>query len=105
MKTATRPSIAFDDVGDREPALLCLPGWCAPRDAFRPLYPHLDRRVLAVDWRGHGGSAPASGDFGASDLVNDALAVIDASGATKIIPTATAHAGWVAIELRKRLGP
>jgi pimeloyl-ACP methyl ester carboxylesterase len=104
VRTGTNPSIAYDDVGDREPALLGLPGWCAPRDAFRPLYPHLDRRMLAVDWRGHGGSAAAQGDFDRSALVEDALAVISASGATQVVPVATAHAGFVALELRRRLG-
>jgi pimeloyl-ACP methyl ester carboxylesterase len=38
------------------------------------------------------------------ELVRDALAVIEASGAQRIVPLATAHAGWVAIELRRRLG-
>jgi pimeloyl-ACP methyl ester carboxylesterase len=104
MKTTTGMGIAFDDVGDREPAWLALPGWCATRAAFRPLYPYLERRVLAVDWRGHGGSDAATADFGAAELVEDAMAVISASGARRVIPLATAHAGWVAIELRKRLG-
>lgn len=30
--------------------------------------------------------------------------MIEASGATSVVPVATAHAGWVAIELRRRLG-
>lgn len=100
--------IDYDDSGDADgPALLCLPGWCASRRAFDPLTPHLapSHRVLALDWRGHGCSSPANGDFGFEAQVEDALAVIGASGATSIIPVATAHAGWVAIELRRRLGP
>lgn len=104
MRTRTTPAIAFDDIGDTEPALLCLPGWCAPRDAFRPLYAYLDHRALAVDWRGHGGSGPAPAEFGEAGLIEDALGVIEASGASRVIPVAIAHAGWVAIELRKRLG-
>lgn len=43
-------------------------------------------------------------ETGARELVEDALAVIAASGAKSIVPVATAHAGWVAIELRRRLG-
>jgi pimeloyl-ACP methyl ester carboxylesterase len=100
----TKTNIAYDDVSDREPALLMLPGWCASRSVFRPLYAHLDNRALAVDWRGHGGSGAASGDFGTAELVEDALAVVAASGARQIVPVATAHAGWVAIALRERLG-
>lgn len=105
MKTSTPPRIAFDDVGDGEPALLFLPGWCAPRDVFRPLWPHLSRRALAPDWRGHGGSDPAPADFGHRELVEDALSVIEASGARRVIPVALSHAGWVAIALAERLGP
>jgi pimeloyl-ACP methyl ester carboxylesterase len=36
--------------------------------------------------------------------VNDALAVVEAARVKRFIPVATAHAGWIAIELRKRLG-
>jgi pimeloyl-ACP methyl ester carboxylesterase len=57
-----------------------------------------------MDWRGHGESSSSKDDFGNSELVDDALAVIAASGAQRIIPVSTAHAGWVAIELRRRLG-
>ncbi len=37
MKTETAVPVAFDDVGEGEPALLMLPGWCSNRTAFRPL--------------------------------------------------------------------
>ena len=98
--------IAFDDVGDGDTALLCLSGWCAPRSVFRPLYRELAERhrVLALDWRGHGGSAVAPSDFGNDELVSDALAVVESAGVRRFIPVATAHAGWIAIELRRRLG-
>src|SRR6266850_7410748 len=98
--------IHYDDRGEGEPALLCLPGWCAGRAAFADLAPRLAERhrVLALDWRGHGDSDAAPADFGAAELVRDALAVIAASGARRIVPLATAHAGWVAIELRRALG-
>jgi pimeloyl-ACP methyl ester carboxylesterase len=99
-------SIAYDDHGAGEPALLCMPGWCAPRTAFDLLPAALPgRRVLALDWRGHGDSSLGSGDFGRAELLEDALAVIAASGARAIVPVSTAHAGWVAIALRHRLGP
>ncbi len=105
MTNGTTP-IAFDDVGDGETALLCLPGWCAPRSVFRPIYDALAKthRVLSLDWRGHGGSARAAADFGSEELVNDALAVVEAARVKRFIPVATAHAGWIAVELRKRLG-
>lgn len=106
MTNGTTP-IAFDDVGDGETALLCLPGWCAPRIVFRPTYDALAKahRVLALDWRGHGGSAAATADFGSDDLVTDAIAVVESARVKRFIPVATAHAGWIAIELRRKLGP
>lgn len=99
-------TISYEDSGAGEPALLLLPGWCASRAAFDELAVRLAKghRVLSMDWRGHGGSSAAEGDFGSEELVADALAVIAASGAKHIVPVATAHAGWVAIELRRRLG-
>lgn len=107
MAELTASGIAFDDRGQGEPALLFLPGWCGPRTVFGPLADRLEGsfRTLAVDWRGHGESKAAEGDFGSDDLVEDAIAVIDQSGAGSVVPVALAHAGWVAIELRRRLGP
>ncbi len=99
--------IAYDDLGQGEPALLLMPGWCANRTVFRNLSPLSAkcRRVLSLDWRNHGDSATFAGDFGERELVEDALAVIKASGAREVVPVALAHSGWVAIELRNRLGP
>src|SRR6266487_5714452 len=97
-------AVAYDDRGSGEPALLLMPGWCAGRGVFDELTGMVNsRRTLAMDWRGHGGSGAANGNFGTPELVDDALAVIHASGAKTIVPLATAHAGWVAIELRRRL--
>lgn len=42
-------------------------------------------------------------NFWEQDLVDDALSVIEASSARKIVPVALAHSGWVAIELKYRL--
>ena len=98
--------IAYDDCGQGEPALLFLPGWCAPRWAFNDLVALCAkrRRALLLDWRGHGESETPSANFGVSELADDALAVLEASGTTSVIPVASAHSGWVAIELHRRLG-
>ena len=98
-------TIDYDDVGSGEPTLLLLPGWCASRAAWNGLLEPLSdhHRVLALDWRDHGASGPAAGDFGEVDLVRDALAVMEDSGARRFVPVALAHAGWVAIDLRRRL--
>lgn len=73
----TSSGIAYDDRGSGEPALLLLPGWCGPRTLFDPATARLESsfRTLAVDWRGHGDSKSAAGDFGFADLVEDAIAV------------------------------
>ena len=98
--------IAFDDRGTGEPALLLLPGWCAPRWVFNDLMALCAKhqRVLLLDWRGHGESETPSEDFGVPELADDAQAVIEASGAKSVIPVGSARSGWVAIELRRRLG-
>jgi len=99
-------SIVYDDLGQGEPALLFLPGWCTNRTVFTKLAPICggQRRTLALDWRGHGESGAPAEDFAIDDLVEDALKVIEASGAQSIVPVALSHAGWVAIELQRRLG-
>lgn len=100
--------IAYDLRGPAaEPLLLCMPGWCSDRTLFAAVGDRLarSRRVAALDWRGHGDSGPAPVDFGLPELVEDALAVITATGAQQVVPVAISHAGWVAIELRRRLGP
>jgi len=108
MKYATSSGvrIAYDDWGGREPALLFLPGWCASRIVFRRLIALLSghARVLSLDWRSHGDSDAAPGDFGFDALVEDALAVIEAAGVRSLVPVSLAHAGWVSIALRRRLG-
>ncbi len=98
--------IAFDDQGRGEPALLCLPGWCIDRSAFQDLTRACSRfrRTLSLDWRGHGESAASEVDFGEEALLEDALAVIEESEIERVVPVALSHAGWAAIELRRRLG-
>jgi pimeloyl-ACP methyl ester carboxylesterase len=106
MQTTAHPTIAYDDVGTGEPALLCLPGWCGDRDVFVPLTERLarTRRGVAMDLPGHGGSTAPDGDYDSEDVVRAALDVIDRAGLQRVVPVALSHAGWVAIELRRRLG-
>ncbi|NLE23455.1 MAG: alpha/beta hydrolase [Actinobacteria bacterium] len=98
-------SIDYLDDGLGDPALLLLPEWCATRAAFELVRPLLStrRRVLSLDWRGHGGSGAPPPD-GIDDLTQDAVAVVADSGAQSVVPVALAQAGWMAVELRRRLG-
>jgi pimeloyl-ACP methyl ester carboxylesterase len=106
MTTSTQFRIAYDRVGDGEPALLMLPGWCADRTYFHDLITLTGRHrtSVALDWRGHGGSERPEEDFGSADLVADALSVIEQNGLDRVVPVAASHAGWVAIEVRRQLG-
>jgi pimeloyl-ACP methyl ester carboxylesterase len=98
--------IDYDDRGSGEPALLMLTGWCSSRERWKDVagIAARRRRVLSLDWRGHGGSDPAPGDFGVPELVADALAVVETAGVETFVPCAASHSGWVALELRRRLG-
>lgn len=98
--------IDYSDQGHGEPALLLMPGWCSTHEAFGRMTEFLaqHRRVLALDWRGHGHSDSPMQDVGNKELFDDALSVIEASSVEAVIPVALSHSGWVAIELRRRLG-
>jgi len=98
--------IRYDVAGSGEPALLFLPGWCDRRTQFHKLAPLCAqrRRILAADLPGHGDSESPPGDFGYREILAAATAVIEASGAPRVVPVTMAHAGWVAIGLRRRLG-
>jgi pimeloyl-ACP methyl ester carboxylesterase len=106
MATELGLGLGCDIQGAGEPALLLLTGWCSSRGRWAPAAPLLarHRRVVSFDWRGHGESAPAGSDFGTAEMVDDALAVIDAVGLGTFIPCSASHSGWVAIELARRLG-
>jgi pimeloyl-ACP methyl ester carboxylesterase len=98
--------IHYEVAGAHGPAVLCLPGWCADTEQFAPTTELLatDHRVIVVDWRGHGSSGPAPHDFGHTALADDAAAVLAAAGIENVFLLSTAQAGWVALELRRRLG-
>lgn len=98
--------IQYNDLSRGSPAFLCLPGWCENKTTFARVTHALGRahRVIALDWRGHGKSASSGSEFGLEELVEDALAVVRASSVGPFVPVAVSHAGWVALELRRRLG-
>ena len=87
------------------PALFFVPGWCGDRDVFDPLLPGASghRRAVSVDLPDHGDS-PARADFTTGDVVDALVATIDALGIDTVVPVGLSHAGWAAIELRRRLG-
>jgi pimeloyl-ACP methyl ester carboxylesterase len=96
--------IGYDDLGAGDPPLLLLTGWCSSKERWSEVARLLaaKRRVLNSEWRGHGSSAVPPGDFGLEEMIDDALAVADAAGVERFVPCAASHAGFVAIELRRR---
>ena len=104
--TATTHPLAHADAGSGEPALLLLPGWCGDRTVFDGLLHRLGtaRRTVAVDLPEHGESPRTGTDFTTTDVVDAAVALVDALGLQRVVPVALSHAGWVAVELRRRLG-
>ncbi|MCP3140429.1 alpha/beta fold hydrolase [Pyxidicoccus xibeiensis] len=98
--------IRYDDVGRGGPALLFIPGWCTTRAGFRDVVARCAsrHRVLSVDLRGHGTSEGGDTDFDSGTVLEDLLAVVEASGAEQVVPVALSHAGWWAVELRRQLG-
>jgi len=99
-------TMAFSDSGTAEPALLYLPGWCGGREVFSPLLARTaeTRRSVSVDWRGHGESPGPGLDFGTDELIEDAIELINKLQLDQVVPVALSHAGWVALELRRKLG-
>jgi pimeloyl-ACP methyl ester carboxylesterase len=102
----TTPTLAVTDLGSGGAAALFVPGWCGDRDVFDPLLPGLaeHRRVISVDLPAHGGSPAPQGDFTTTDVVDALVATLDALGIEQVVPVGLSHAGFAAIELRRRLG-
>ena len=68
--------IAYDDEGARaDDAVVFL---LTERLAAR-------RRVIRLDWRGHGDSGRPGADFGHDELADDAMAVIEAAGVRPVV--------------------
>ena len=104
--TTTAAPLAVTDTGTGGPALLLVPGWCGDRTVFDPLLASAGqhRRVVSVDLPAHGDSATPDGDFTSSDVVDALVATVDALGIDAVVPVGLSHAGWAAIDLRRRLG-
>jgi pimeloyl-ACP methyl ester carboxylesterase len=88
------PEIAVDDdvkvyytEHGSGPAVLLLHGWSCDGTDWSWLAADLadDHRVIVVDQRGHGGSSPTAGPFGARILAEDAAAVLRRLGIERAI--------------------
>ncbi|ARV62476.1 hypothetical protein BZZ01_31050 [Nostocales cyanobacterium HT-58-2] len=104
-KSIKNLKLAFDDWGIGEPSILLLPGWCSDRGILTPLAKLLsnNRRVINLDLPGHNESAHPQGDFGSEDIVCEVLKIVDSLGINEFSTVSVAHAGWIVVELRRRL--
>ena len=104
--TSGAETLPVTDLGGGGPALVFVPGWCGDRTVFDPLLERSARlrRSLSVDLPGHGESR-RPGDYDSSLLADAVVATLDAAGVEAFVPVALSHAGWTALELRRRLGP
>ena len=100
---ATR--LAYADVGTGSRALVQLSGWCGGRDVFDPLLTRPARRSVSIDLPGHGESPAPGGDFTGADVLGKVIEVVDHLELAQLVPVTLAHSGWLAIELRRALGP
>ncbi|BAZ65426.1 hypothetical protein NIES4106_01650 [Fischerella sp. NIES-4106] len=97
--------LAFDDWGVGETTIILLPGWCSDRGILTALAKSLtnNRRVINLDLLGHNESDYPEGDFGSEDIVYEVLKIIDSLDIHEFSTVSVAHAGWIALELRRRL--
>lgn len=97
--------VTYSGTGAGESSLLLMPGWCSSSAVFSPVSAALARRhrVVAIDWPGHGASPEPDADFGFEEMASAAAGVADSIGAGEIVPVAVSHAGWIAIDLFRRM--
>jgi pimeloyl-ACP methyl ester carboxylesterase len=72
-------NLEHDALGTGDPAIVFLHGWCCDRSYFAPQVDHFSasHRVVAVDQRGHGKTAPAAdGDYSIGAFASDAAELI-----------------------------
>ncbi|GAA4987137.1 alpha/beta hydrolase [Yinghuangia aomiensis] len=91
---------------DAHPPLLLLTGWCQDHRLFRRVVDLLSegRRVIRMDWRGHGADRSETGEFGPAEQADDAIALLDHLGVEQVVPVSTSHGGWANLEIADRLG-
>jgi len=93
---STPVRIAFDDVGTADPGLFFCQAGAPTGQCFEDLVAESgrQRRVLALDWRAHGGQRRSARTL-ERELQEDALPVIEARGVRRVVPVALpTRVGW-----------
>ena len=97
--------IDYQDIGTGDTTLFLMPGWCQPKTVFNDFseLAAVFFRVVIIDWRGHGKSSTDGQDFDGTDLLTEALTLIEHLGLTRIVPVSIAHTSWIAVDLVESL--
>jgi pimeloyl-ACP methyl ester carboxylesterase len=97
--------LAVDDGGSGGLPVVLVHGLGGSAEHWRPQLDHLraDRRALAVELRGHGGSEPpADGDYGIGRLADDLGAAVDDLGLESFVLAGHSLGASVAVEYAAR---
>lgn len=93
-------TLAVDDGGHGSPPVVFLHSLAGTGGQWRAQLEHLRpaRRAVALDFRGHGGSAaPADGDYAIASLAGDVAAAVDALGLERFALVGHSLGGGVAL--------
>jgi pimeloyl-ACP methyl ester carboxylesterase len=97
-------ALCFDQAGRGDPPLLLVHGWCCDHTYFAPQFGHYqrDRRVVAVDLRGHGESDKPRQPYTIAGFADDLAWLSDALGLTKPVVIGHSMGGIIAFDLAAR---
>lgn len=87
MLTEQTLHIAYDDVGNGDPAIVLLHGLVGNRTYYQEQVRHLSRRhrVLTIDLRGHGDSAVPKEGYSLDILADDVIRACDLAGVSRAV--------------------
>jgi len=103
MFTEQTLHIAYDDVGNGDPAIVLLHGLFADRTYYQAQVRHLSRRhrVLNVDLRGHGDSAIPEQGYSLDILADDVVRVCEQAGVNRAVFCGHSMAVALRVALRR----
>lgn len=101
--TATSPdgiTLAYEERGSGEPALVFVHGWCCRRNFWDPQLEHFSKshRVLAIDLAGHGDSQGERQNWTMEAFGADVAAVVKKLGLKKVVIIGHSMGGPVMLE-------
>jgi pimeloyl-ACP methyl ester carboxylesterase len=107
VRAADGLTLAYEEHGAGEPALVFVHGWCCDRGFWREQAAEFAERhrVVLVDLGGHGESGAERADWSLPVLGGDVAAVADALGLERMILIGHSMGGPVALEAARALAP